>query len=62
MNSFTMTNRKDKPPSKPIQQSRATDSAFDVWLNRGLHQLFDDVTKEQVPEELLKIIKDDERK
>ncbi|WP_206752614.1 hypothetical protein [Acetobacter musti] len=35
------------------------DDAFEIWLRRGLHQLFDDVTKEPIPEELLKIIEED---
>ena len=48
-----MTDRKDKPAGKTSKQSRVTDSAFDLWLNRGLHELFDDVVKEPVPEELL---------
>ena len=34
-------------------------SAFDLWLRRGLHQLFDDVAKEPVPEELLRLIEGD---
>jgi hypothetical protein len=55
MNNFRMTQRK-KPPQPP-NQSRATDSAFDVWLNRGLHELFDDVAKEPIPDELLKLLK-----
>lgn len=63
MNSLNMTQRK-VPPKKPQpdSQSRATDSAFDIWLNRGLHQLFDDVTKEPVPDALLKLIQDDKKK
>ncbi len=60
MNHYTMTQRK-KPP-EPSKQSRPTDSAFDVWLNRGLHQLFDDVANEPVPEALLKLIEDDQKK
>ncbi len=62
MNSFTMTDRNENPPPKPTQQSRATDRAFDIWLNRGLHQLFDDVTQEPVPDVLMKIIKDEDKK
>jgi len=62
MKHFRMTERKDKPPGKPDKQSRATDSAFDLWLNRGLHELFDDVMKEPVPQELLKIVQDDKKK
>ena len=39
--------------------SEVRDTAFDVWLNRGLHALFDDVANEQVPDALLKLIEDD---
>ena len=38
------------------------DAAFDVWLERGLHQLYDDVAREPVPDELLRLIRDDEAK
>jgi len=63
MKHFKMTERKDdKPAGKPNKQSRGTDSAFDLWLNRGLHELFDDVMKEPVPPELLKIVQDDKKK
>ena len=31
-------------------------SAFDVWLERGLHKLFDDVAGEPIPPELLQLI------
>jgi hypothetical protein len=33
--------------------------AFDIWLQRGLHQLYDSVAKEPVPDELLKLIEQD---
>ena len=62
MKHFSMTERREKPAEKPSKQSRPTDSAFDLWLNRGLHELFDDVIKEPVPEELLKIVQDDKKK
>lgn len=61
MNSVSMTQRKT-PPAQPSNTSRPSDSAFDVWLNRGLHQLFDDVANEPIPEELLKLIQDDQKK
>ncbi|MEJ1976225.1 MAG: NepR family anti-sigma factor [Acetobacteraceae bacterium] len=35
---------------------------FDLWLQRGLHQMFDDVAKEPIPDELLKLIEDDRKK
>ena len=58
MNHLSMTDRK-KPPGKATpkpQKPRPADSAFDVWLNRGLHQLFDDVANEPVPDNLLNLI------
>ena len=45
-----------------MDQSRATDTAFDSWLNRGLHQIFDDVMNEPIPAELLKILQTDQKK
>ncbi len=41
-------------PSKP----KTSDSAFDVWLQRSLHKLFDDVASEPIPEELLRLIEE----
>jgi len=34
----------------------APDAAFDLWLQRGLHAMFDDVAQEPVPEEWLNLI------
>lgn len=51
--------------SKPVQSSAngrgqaAPEAAFDIWLQRGLHQLFDDVMREPIPEELLRLIEQD---
>lgn len=58
MNHLSMTQRKP-PASRPPNAPRPADAAFDIWLNRGLHQLFDDVANEPIPEELLKLIEDD---
>ena len=55
-----MTDQKRSRPPPP-KRSVPTDTAFDIWLNRGLHQLFDDVASEPLPEELLKLIKGDEQ-
>jgi len=38
------------------------DSPFGIWLSRGLHQLFDDVANEPIPDELLKLIEEDRNK
>ena len=35
------------------------DRAFDLWLQRGLHQLYDSVAKEPLPDELLRLIEED---
>ncbi len=43
----------------PRKQSRPVDAAFDLWLNRGLHKLYDEVAREPIPDELLKLIEED---
>ncbi|WP_171034034.1 hypothetical protein [Lichenicoccus roseus] len=54
-----MTEGKDSA-NRPNRVGRTKQSlAFDQWLDRGLHELFDGVAKEPIPEELLKIIEDD---
>lgn len=50
----------DQPPAS--NPSSAPGSAFDKWLNRGLHQLFDDIANEPIPAELLKLIEVDKNK
>jgi hypothetical protein len=49
------------PPPKPSNQTKP-EAAFDLWLERGLHKLFDDVAREPIPEALLKIIEQDRNK
>nr|WP_255528963.1 NepR family anti-sigma factor [Roseomonas rosulenta] len=45
------------------KRRRATpDAAFDVWLHRGLHAMFDEVAQEPIPEELIRLIEADRRK
>lgn len=61
MNNFRMTTRKTPSPDAK-RQSKPTDAAFDIWLNRGLHQMFDDVANEPIPDELLKLIEEDRKK
>lgn len=57
------------PDMKPPRRKRiraaepsATSSAFDLWLQRGLHQMYDDVANEPIPEHILKLIADDPEK
>lgn len=65
MKHFQMKQQRDKPAkarkSSP-RSSKPTETAFDLWLQRGLHKLFDDVAHEPIPEELLKLIEEDRGK
>lgn len=45
------------PPGVP--EGEGVDRAFDLWLRRGLHQLYDTVAKEPIPEDLLRLIEED---
>jgi hypothetical protein len=57
-----MAQRKDKSiPEKP-QKRKKLDSAFDVWLHRSLHTMFDEVANEPLPEDLLRLIEEDRNK
>ncbi|WP_133288571.1 hypothetical protein [Dankookia rubra] len=53
--------KKPGDPAKPgtEQEDGAVDSAFDLWLRRGLHQLYDTVASEPIPEALLRMIEED---
>lgn len=37
-------------------------SAFDLWLERGLHELYDNIAQEPLPDALLNIIEQDRLK
>ena len=53
---------RDPPSRQPLRRARRKpETAFDLWLSRGLHQMFDDVAKEPIPDELLRLIEDDKR-
>ncbi len=63
MKHLSMTDRKkEKPVAVKATGDRKPGAAFDVWLQRGLHQLFDEVAREPIPEELLRIIEADRDK
>nr|WP_264820738.1 NepR family anti-sigma factor [Acetobacter pomorum] len=55
-----MGKSRDTTPSRKPKKKR--DKAFDLWLKRGLHQMFDNVVNEPIPEELLKLIQEDREK
>ncbi len=58
MNYFTMTQRRPRLTPASRKQSRPADAAFDLWLNRGLHKLYDEVAREPIPDDLLKLIEE----
>ncbi|MBB2202397.1 hypothetical protein [Gluconacetobacter tumulisoli] len=58
-----MTPPKDSRSSRLSKNNKKNrqDDPFELWLKRGLHQLFDEVAREPVPEELLRLIEDDRK-
>lgn len=62
MNHCRMTQRKSKQPQASRKQAKPVVAAFDIWLQRGLHQLYDDIAREPIPDELLKLIEEDREK
>ena len=49
--------------SGPGKSGRAGEpKAFDLWLERGLHKIFDNVANEPIPDEWLKLIEEDRQK
>jgi len=50
--------------TNPVGRGRVapSDAAFDLWLKRGLHAMYDEVAKEPVPPALLALIERDRQK
>ncbi len=57
-----MTERTPKLTEKGTKTVRPGEKAFDAWLNQGLHKLFDEISREPLPDELLKLIEDHREK
>ncbi len=51
-----------KPAGGGRKPGNPADAAFNEWLHRGLHQMYDDVTSEPMPDELIRLIEQDRRK
>jgi len=43
-------------PAPKRARHAGPDSAFDLWLQRGLQQVFDEVAQEPIPSEILDLI------
>jgi len=62
MKCLGMVKPKDPPRKTGSTKARKVNSPFNLWLERSLHQMFDDVASEPVPEDLLKLIETDRKK
>ncbi len=52
-----------KKMTRPAGKKKTAPAApFDLWLQHGLHRMFDDVAEEPIPDALLKLIEDDREK
>ncbi len=49
-------------PKGAAKKPRKTEAAFDVWLQRGLHAIFDVTASEPIPDELLRLIEEDRKR
>ena len=47
---------READPSRDAERAAEAAGAFDLWLHRSLHLLYDGVTREKVPAELLRLI------
>jgi hypothetical protein len=52
----------DEDPKKKDKSGMKPETAFDIWLKRRLHEMFDDVAGEPIPEHLLRLIQGDSDK
>ncbi len=50
---------READPSRDAERAAEAAGAFDLWLHRSLHLLYDGVTREKVPAELLRLIERD---
>ncbi len=49
-------------PSPQGRKGRKGEAAFDLWLQKGLHDIYDKVASEPIPDELLRLIEEDRKK
>jgi hypothetical protein len=62
LQALLMTVQKPVTPANPSGVKKPGDRAFDTWLKQGLHKIFDDVAREPIPPELLKLIEEHREK
>ena len=54
--------KQPKAQNEKEKKGDAKPEPFDLWLKRGLNQIYDDVTSEPIPEDLLRLIEEDRKK
>lgn len=64
MQAVRLMDGKQAGPPRPVpgrgsERPDGPESAFDLWLNHRLHQLYDSVAQEPLPPELLRLIETD---
>jgi Anti-sigma factor NepR len=54
----------EKPAMSSSRRRRQAEpsAAFDIWLDRDLHRMFDKVAAEPIPDDLLRLIDADRKK
>lgn len=62
MSSKKAERRPNAPPRRSRNGPMEPDAAFDLWLERSLKALYDQVAEEPIPEDLLKLIEDDKKR
>ena len=50
------------PAPEPPHSTEPAPTAFELFVQRGLHAIYDGVLAEPIPDELLRLIEDDRRK
>ena len=58
----SMSMPKDPPLPGAGRPPKKTDAAFDIWLQKSLHQMYDDVASEPIPDNILRLIEEDRPK
>jgi hypothetical protein len=54
--------QKGSASSSRRRREAKPEAAFDIWLDRDLHRMFDKVAAEPIPDELLRLIEADRKK
>ena len=62
MSSKKAERRPDAAPRRPRNGRMEPDAAFDLWLERSLKAMYDQVADEPIPDDLLKLIEEDRKR